>query len=271
MKLDKLRLKNYRGFEQFEIEFHKKLTVLIAPNGGGKTTILDAARVALWPFVKGFDLGSQTGKSASIQTDDVRLALMAANNMEPQTPSGIEGWGDWSETECKKHWIQQRLRMKKGTNTTGDAAVKKMTEYGQSLEILVRADQPVTLPLVTLLVSGMALFFRDFNEGARTLMGFAVLLVLLFYLGHLALSRLHPRLPLLLALPLLAMLSLSYAYGRVLTVQKAFATQALGSLAQDISAHRELREAKRIYLSVTYCDHWLTGAAGAVGQMPGLH
>ena len=129
----------------------------------------------------------------------------------------------------------------------------------------------LTLPLVTLLVSGMALFFRDFNEGARTLMGFAVLLVLLFYLGHLALSRLHPRLPLLLALPLLAMLSLSYAYGRVLTVQKAFATQALGSLAQDISAHRELREAKRIYLSVTYSDHWLTGAAGTFRQMPVLH
>ncbi|MDB6443196.1 AAA family ATPase [Pseudomonas sp. 21TX0197] len=164
MKLDKLRLKNYRGFEQFEIEFHKNLTVLIAPNGGGKTTILDAARVALWPYVKGFDLGSQTGKSASIQTDDVRMALMAEDNMEPQTPSSIEAWGDWSKTECKKHWIQQRLRMKKGTNTTGDAAVKKMTEYGRSLEKLVRADQPVTLPLVTYLGTSRLWFEGRFSS-----------------------------------------------------------------------------------------------------------
>lgn len=129
----------------------------------------------------------------------------------------------------------------------------------------------LTLPMVTLLVSGVALLFRDFNEGARTLMGFGMLLVLLFYLSHLALAQLHERLPLLLVVPLLAMLSLSYAYGRVLTVQKAFATSALMSLEHDIASHQSLREAKRIYLSVTYSDHWLQGAAGSFKQMPVLH
>ncbi|MVV52146.1 hypothetical protein EJA72_28495 [Pseudomonas sp. PB120] len=129
----------------------------------------------------------------------------------------------------------------------------------------------LSLPVLVLLVSGVALFFRDFNEGARTLMGFAVLLVLLFYLSHLALERIHRRLPLLLAIPLLAMLSLSYAYGRVLTVQKAFSTTALSSLERDFATHRELREAKRIYMSVTYSDHWLTGAAGSFKQLPVLH
>jgi len=70
---------------------------------------------------------------------------------------------------------------------------------------------------------------------------------------------------------LLAMLSLSYAYGRVLTVQKTFAASALASLQHDIASHRQLREAKRIYLSVTYSDHWLRGAAGSFKQMPVLH
>ncbi|MGE7957415.1 glucosyltransferase domain-containing protein [Pseudomonas sp. NPDC089530] len=129
----------------------------------------------------------------------------------------------------------------------------------------------LTVPLVILLVSGVALFFRDFNEGARTLMGFAVLLVLLFYLSHLALAALHERLPLLLAIPLLAMLSLSYAYGRVLTVQKTFAASMLSSLERDITHQRSLREAKRIYMSVTYSDHWLLAAAGSFKQMPVLH
>lgn len=129
----------------------------------------------------------------------------------------------------------------------------------------------LTVPLVLLLVSGVALIFRDFNEGARTLMGFAVLLVLLFYLSHLALASVHERLPLLLLVPLLAMLSLSFAYGRVLTVQKTFATSALFSLERDISSHRALREAKRIYMSVTYSDHWLLGAAGSFKQLPVLH
>ncbi|MDI3271154.1 glucosyltransferase domain-containing protein [Pseudomonas sp. AL03] len=129
----------------------------------------------------------------------------------------------------------------------------------------------LTLPVVMLLVSGVALFFRDFNEGARTLMGFAVLLVLLFYLSQLALTRIHERLPLLLAIPLLAMLSLSFAYGRVLTVQKTFASSALLSLEHDIASNQQLREAKRIYMSVTYSDHWLLGAAGSFKQMPVLH
>jgi hypothetical protein len=150
------------------------------------------------------------------------------------------------------------------------------------LNVVARQDRPankmliglicvLALPAVTLLVSGMALFFRDFNEGARTLMGFAVLLVLLFYLSHLALAPIHQRLPLLLVIPLLAMLSLSYAYGRVLTVQKAFAASALSSLERDIVSNRQLLEAKRIYLSVTYSDHWLLGAAGSFKQMPVLH
>ncbi|WP_419711838.1 glucosyltransferase domain-containing protein [Pseudomonas sp. NFX224] len=129
----------------------------------------------------------------------------------------------------------------------------------------------LSVPALLLLVSGVALLFRDFNEGARTLMGFAVLLVLLFYLSHLALASVHERLPLLLLVPLLAMLSLSFAYGRVLTVQKTFATSALNSLDRDISSHQGLREAKRIYMSVTYSDHWLRGAAGSFKQMPVLH
>jgi hypothetical protein len=150
------------------------------------------------------------------------------------------------------------------------------------LKVAARQDSPgkklliglvcvLTVPVLMLLVSGMALFFRDFNEGARTLMGFAVLLLLLFYLSHLALAHIHERLPLLLVIPLLAMLSLSYAYGRVLMVQKVFAASAASSMAYDIASRKELREAKRIYLSVTYSDRWLVGAAGSFKQMPVLH
>ncbi|MGW8462785.1 glucosyltransferase domain-containing protein [Pseudomonas sp. CLCA07] len=127
------------------------------------------------------------------------------------------------------------------------------------------------LPVLVLLVPGASLFFRDFNEGARTLMGFGVVLVLLFYLSHRALASLHGKLPLLLLIPLLAMLSLSFAYGRVLTLQKTFATNALYALSADIASRPALRDAKRIYLSVTYSDHWLVAAAGSFKQMPVLH
>ena len=124
--------------------------------------------------------------------------------------------------------------------------------------------------ILLLLVPGATLVFRDFNEGARTLMGFAVLLVFLFYLSHLVLEVIDPRLSVLLAVPLLSMLSLSYAYGRVLNVQKEFATSALFSLEHDIASNQRLREAKRIYMSVTYSYHWLSGATGSFELMPVL-
>jgi hypothetical protein len=123
---------------------------------------------------------------------------------------------------------------------------------------------------LVLLVPGITLIFRDFNEGARTLMGFGVLLVFLFYLAHLALAPHGQRWPALLIIPLLATLSLSFAYGRVLTLQKTFATSALYSLGHDIAAHRELRQAKRIYLAINYSDRWLASAEGTYRQLPVL-
>lgn len=166
MKLDKLRLQNYRCFEHFEIDLHPKMTVLIAPNGGGKTSILDAARVALWPFVKGFDLGSQTGKSATIQVEDVRLSSQATGNMEPQLPSIIEAWGDWSADAPSKCWAQQRLSLKKSTNTTGDSVAKQMTAHGKAQEKLVRSEEPIVLPLVSYLGTSRLWFEGRFTSVA---------------------------------------------------------------------------------------------------------
>lgn len=168
MRLDSLILKNYRCFEEISIDFHPQLTVLIAPNGAGKTTILDAARVALWPFVKGFDLGSQTGKAASIQIADVRLALQASGNMEPQTPCEIKATGRWSETQPGKVWMQFRERMKTGTNTIGDASSRKMTAYGKFLERDVRDGQmSITLPLITYLGTSRLWYQGRFTSSAE--------------------------------------------------------------------------------------------------------
>ncbi|MNF57979.1 hypothetical protein D3C84_395210 [compost metagenome] len=128
----------------------------------------------------------------------------------------------------------------------------------------------LTLPLLLLLVCGVTLLFRDFNEGARTLLGFGVLWVFVYYLSRRGLEAVDARLGLLLAIPLLSLLVLSFAYGRVLTVQKEFATSALFSLGHDIASNRPLREAKRIYMAINYSDRWLAKASGSFKVMPVL-
>lgn len=166
MRLDKLRVQNYRCFGEFEIDFDPHLTILIASNGGGKTTILDAARVALWPFVKGFDLGNQTSKSATIQIEDVRLARLSGGNMEPKTPSSIEAYGTWEDTATQDIWLQQRMSVNKSTNTIGDAGSKALTLYSKSLQEQVREDAHVTLPLVTYLGTSRLWFEGRFTSVA---------------------------------------------------------------------------------------------------------
>lgn len=53
LRIDKLLLENYRCFSKCPVDFHPKVTVIVAENAGGKTAILDALRIALLPFVTG--------------------------------------------------------------------------------------------------------------------------------------------------------------------------------------------------------------------------
>jgi predicted ATP-binding protein involved in virulence len=47
MKIENLRLQSFRCFKDLELEFAKHVTLLVAPNGGGKTALLDGIAAAL--------------------------------------------------------------------------------------------------------------------------------------------------------------------------------------------------------------------------------
>jgi predicted ATP-binding protein involved in virulence len=55
MNITRLILHDYRCFKYLSIDFHPQLTVLVANNGGGKTSILDAVAVAFGEYVGMFD------------------------------------------------------------------------------------------------------------------------------------------------------------------------------------------------------------------------
>jgi len=47
MRLEQLRLENYRGFQQLALTFEPDITILVGVNGAGKSTILDAIALML--------------------------------------------------------------------------------------------------------------------------------------------------------------------------------------------------------------------------------
>lgn len=168
MRLDQLRFQNYRCFDDLTVSLHPELTVLIAPNGEGKTTLLDAARVALWPFVKGFDLGSQTGKAANIHPLDVRLTKQASGTMEPQLPSRILASGKWAPEMGVVSWAQARESIRVRAQTLGDTKTKALTAHAEQLQQQVREGATlVTLPLISYLGTSRLWFEGRFTSNAE--------------------------------------------------------------------------------------------------------
>jgi predicted ATP-binding protein involved in virulence len=161
MKINSIEIENFRCFERLTFELHPQLTVLTALNGGGKTTLLDALRIAVWPFVKGFDLGSQTGKSASIQIEDVRIKQVG-KSMEPQVPAVIEAAGHWPMQNPGEVyvWSQRREKVKPRTNSLPDKNTKSLTKHAVKVQERIRAGQlnddgsEINLPIIVYLGTG---------------------------------------------------------------------------------------------------------------------
>lgn len=128
----------------------------------------------------------------------------------------------------------------------------------------------MVVPVLLMSVAGVGLFFEPFDDGARLLLGFSVVLVFLFHFSHQWLVSVNARLGVLLIIPLLGMLSLSYAYGRVLSLQKGLENSIAYSIAYDISSHKNLREMSDIYMIVNAGDGWLPGGDGTLRSMPVL-
>ena len=67
MQIDKLKLSNFRCYEELEIDFEPKLTVIVGENGKGKTAIFDALAIALEPYLRCFNVAGR-----HISAKDVR-------------------------------------------------------------------------------------------------------------------------------------------------------------------------------------------------------
>ncbi len=91
MKIKQLKLTNFRCFESLSIDMDEQLTVLIAPNGLGKTAVLDATAIAFGSFVSRFPgvsgINPNKERDIFIRTDGshppyMRIHICLTNNIE---------------------------------------------------------------------------------------------------------------------------------------------------------------------------------------------
>jgi predicted ATP-binding protein involved in virulence len=137
--IESLQLTNFRRFDSLAVDFHKELTVIVARNGQGKTSVLDAITVALGTFVGAFDMG----KAQHIEKSDARLErLNELPEGESQYPVSVGA--RFREPDVD---VRRELSGPKNKTTIRDA--NDITEYGTQLQTLVRAGNLEPLPLVS--------------------------------------------------------------------------------------------------------------------------
>jgi predicted ATP-binding protein involved in virulence len=167
MKLKKLSITNFRCFESLSIDLDEQLTVLVARNGQGKSSVLDAIRIGLWPFVSGFDLARNPASDPAnnIGIDDVRILKMRNGQTARQLPCEVtldgefdikllkQAFGKGFVDECNIQgfeWTRYRDSEARGTRTK-DRDYSVLTKHlaSKAQELVRMPNSPdITLPIL---------------------------------------------------------------------------------------------------------------------------
>lgn len=148
MKVKKLILKNFRGFEDHSFEFSNQFTVIIGDNGTGKSAILDALAIGVGSFFLGIDGVS----NRHINSDEVRVVKyeqVDSTTLEQQFPVVVSCEGGLNDQAIS--W-ERSIRRKSGRTTWKDAA--SISSSAQALQKNVQKGQNVLLPLIVYYSTG---------------------------------------------------------------------------------------------------------------------
>jgi predicted ATP-binding protein involved in virulence len=167
LRVDRLRLRNFRCFAECAIELHQQLTVLVAENGRGKTAVLDALGIALGPFV---DTVAGTGQFHGFDRADVRLVRGQDGAMEPALPSEFVADGYVAGQEI--HWSRALSGYGLRARTTNKEA-ENLRHAAQQLRASTEGYVPgqnvvlPILPLVAFYGTGRLWSEHRLTEGKR--------------------------------------------------------------------------------------------------------
>lgn len=142
MRLDHLRLKNFRGFANFEVTLDPRMTVLVGDNAAGKTGLLEGAAVGLGGYLRGI----RGAHDRHIRPVDVRRVVYEHGglpDLQQQYPVEVSCRGTldaraaaWTRTLTGPDGRTTRVR------------AKAIENLASRLQDQVRAGEPVGLPLL---------------------------------------------------------------------------------------------------------------------------
>ena len=145
MHLKNVTLRNFRCFENFNLDLHPRLTVLVAENGGGKTSILDGISIGLSSVLHYLSSANQRLSGPSIKDTDFRLESWEGRG-------GAERWGasDYAqviiETMSGLKWDNWRASAK-GKQRESKIGQNDLAAYALDILNSLKTSAPKTLPV----------------------------------------------------------------------------------------------------------------------------
>lgn len=145
MLLKNIQVKNFRSFEEIEMDLSPSaFTVIIGENGRGKTALLEAISIGISSLLLGFN----NVPARNITVDDIKFKMFekgSTANIEKQFPVEIKCMGYLNESYPNVVW-ERTLKSESGKTTRIGA--KEIIEYGKELQLDVMNGHDNILPLV---------------------------------------------------------------------------------------------------------------------------
>lgn len=144
MYLEKLKIHNFRRFEDLEINFHPRMTVIVGANGIGKTTTLEAAAVTVGTFFNPFGNLSSTGFDPNGDPRRIPFEKGSVVDSQKQFPVEAEAYGTIGERNIT--W-KRVLNSEKGRTTIKEAS--QLISVGKKYQKrLQNGDDDLILPII---------------------------------------------------------------------------------------------------------------------------
>ena len=148
MKIKHLKLNHFRRFTNFELDFHPQLTVLVARNGAGKSSILDAVATSLGVFL------TRLPKVVGLNPKETDFQVYANGQKPPYMRISCESYNGikWDRTE-------KRDKTPKTASEIPDAlGIKALNDYADTFIDAHNANQPYELPVFIYYGTGRGVF-----------------------------------------------------------------------------------------------------------------
>lgn len=143
MRINRLVVRNFKGFDERTFIFDRHFNLLVGVNGAGKSSALDALAVAVGSWF----LGLRGYDTRHIGATDIRLAAFSSGDeirFEEQFPVVVRAWGEVAGRPLE--WARC-LNVPRGRTTFGEAVDIKAIATDADRQ--VRAGEEVELPLIS--------------------------------------------------------------------------------------------------------------------------